>query len=101
MRRAVPLLLAPVVAVLVGACSGTPDRSAAGPPPGCGMVPPDQVTGLVGDEVRTTLRGSLDDLRTRPHGGVHDQEPGPSGPLRPHRRPLPPGADAALPGGLR
>lgn len=65
MRRAVPLLLAPVVAVLVGACSGTPDRSAAGPPPGCGMVPPDQVTGLVGDEVRTTLRGSLDDLRTR------------------------------------
>jgi hypothetical protein len=65
MRRAVQLLLAPVVALLVTACSGTPDRSTAGLPPGCGMVPPARVTGLVGDDVRTTVRGSLDDLRTR------------------------------------
>jgi hypothetical protein len=36
----------------------------AGPPPGCGMVPPNRVVGLVGTDVRATVRGSLDDLRT-------------------------------------
>src|SRR3954452_16614504 len=69
MRRPVLLPLAPVVALLLallaGACSGTPDRSTAGPAAGCDMVPPARVTGLVGEDVRTTERGSLDDLRTR------------------------------------
>jgi hypothetical protein len=65
MRRPVLLVLAPVVALLVAACSGAPDRSTAGPAAGCGMVPPARVTGLVGDDVRTTVHGSLDDLRSR------------------------------------
>ena len=49
---------------LVAGCGGTSEPERAGPPPGCGMVPPERVVGLVGKDVRSSTHGSLTDLRT-------------------------------------
>jgi hypothetical protein len=57
-----------VLAFVLGACSGHDGDKPAATPPGCGMVPPGRVVGLVGPDdrhVTSTGHGSLADLRTR------------------------------------
>ena len=53
--------------LVVGGCSGGAAPQPAATPPGCAMVPPARVVGLVGrdgSEVISTRHGSLADLRT-------------------------------------
>jgi hypothetical protein len=51
--------------LLVAGCNDSAGPAPAGTPPGCGMVPPGRVVGLVGTDVDSTRHGSLTDLRTR------------------------------------
>jgi hypothetical protein len=62
MRRTALVCTGLVLWIAVG-CGGTSTPESAGPPPGCGMVPPNRVVGLVGTDVRATARGSLTGLR--------------------------------------
>jgi len=53
--------------LVITACGGSAPEPAA-TPPGCGMVPPERVVGLVapdGGDVTSIRHGSLTDLRTR------------------------------------
>jgi hypothetical protein len=62
MRTAGALLL---LAVLAVGCSGTPSAPPAGAVPGCGLVQPSKVVGLLGRDVEARLIGSLSALRVR------------------------------------
>ncbi len=64
--RTVPgrLLLTVPAAVLAAGCSGTPRAAApSGATPGCGLVPPATVVGLLGADVETRATGSVSALR--------------------------------------
>ena len=63
MRTAVLVLLG--AALVAAGCTGPSTPHRAGPPPGCGLVPPARVVGLVGEDVRSTQRGTLAALRAR------------------------------------
>jgi hypothetical protein len=50
---------------LTAGCSGGSDGDGAGTPIGCDMVPTGKVVGLLGGDVTTTARGTLDGLRSK------------------------------------
>ena len=50
---------------LTAGCSGGSNGGGAGTPIGCDMVPAGKVVGLLGGDVTTTARGTLDELRSK------------------------------------
>lgn len=59
------VLLAVVLALVLGSCSAAAGTGSDGGVPGCGPVPPRRLVDLVGSDHRTTSSGTLQALRTK------------------------------------